>query len=417
MKLTFRFVIVALAVLVMYLFGFFARDLVAGTPPQASKLTKIVNSANQETPPPSRVFSDAFALISSRHIHSQDPEKLIHAGMEGLVASLGDPHTNYLRPQVAEQFALETKGDFVGIGARLADDPLGARIAVVFPDGPAQESGVQSGDVISSVDTKPVAGQAVDEIVEQIRGEAGTKVRLGIVRDGKPVTITVVRRRVDIPTVTSEMLASNIGYVGVSGFSGVTPKQFRQAVETLHSQNPTGLIIDLRGNPGGLLESAADMLSLFVSGKTIVTMKLRGGIVKSTKAPRDRTLPINYPVTILIDGDSASASEIMAGVLRDYGKATIIGTHSYGKASVQDLHSLPQGANFKVTIAKYYLPSGADITRKVDEYGSYLSGGIKPDIEVDFERKDGAAFAVPGKDSQLDRAIEFIKSSFVSRAN
>lgn len=391
--------------------GFFARDVLAGTSPDFAALGKITAPGKvAAAKTPVEVFQDHYDLILAKRGSTTTRENLRNAAMAGMVASIGDPHTNFLEPKINESFTTETKGNYTGIGARLGEDPLGAKIGTIFKGGPAEKAGLKVGDVITKVDNFDASGKEVDVIVDNILGESGTAVNLTVIREGKAglQTLRIVRREIIIPTVESKMLADNIAYISVTGFSEPTPMQFREAVAELDQQKPIGMVIDMRSNPGGLLDAAVKMLSLFVADKPVVTMKERSGKSMTAKTSNGQVMGITYPVTILIDENSASAAEIFAGVMRDYKKATLIGTHSYGKASVQNLFQLPGGASAKITIAKYFLPATGDISRKVDEDGTFISGGLAPDIKVAIPSKGEWKLGEPGKDPQLDRAILFI---------
>lgn len=401
---------ITLAIIVIpitFLFGFYHMDIVSGRMPERSALTNLIRPDAIQTP--AEIFQTNYNYILSNFGGSVDGESLKHAGISGLVASLQDPHTNYLEPKIAESFNIQTKGDFVGIGARLTQDPLGASVYSVFDEAPAHDAGLKAGDVITHVDGKSMAGEVIDDIVELIKGDEGTKVTLTVLREGKSQPIRVVRKRVYIPTVEGKMLPNKVGYISILGFSEPTALQFQQAWEDLSKQGVTSLVIDLRGNPGGLLNSAQDILSYFVEDKTVLTMKGRDGASERVLTHSGRLLGINVPIAILVNDESASAAEIMSGVLQDYGKAILVGDHTYGKASVQDLYPLPGDASLKVTIARYYLPSGRDISRKIDEDGSYISGGLAPDIKEELKINQDTRIGVPGHDSQLDRAIEALR--------
>lgn len=405
-----------LAASLMFFGGFFARDAMAGVPPNSGAFQRLVGSSKAEQTP-TEAFQHNYNLILSTFGRKVAPDDLRHGAMTGLVSSLGDPHTNFLEPKIAEAFSTETRGDFVGVGARLQEDPLGARIFTVFPDGPAKGAGLKANDVVTEVDGKSMSGLDTDKVVTFIRGEAGTPVVLTVVREGHTGTlkIKIIRRKVEIPTVESRLVAGDIGYVQVTNFAGPTTVQFQAALQELSNQNMKGLVIDMRENPGGLLSTAADMLSLFVSNKPVVTMKGRGGKLTTANTKSGLVMNLNVPVAILVNENSASAAEIFSGVMRDYKKATLVGSHTYGKASVQDLFTLPEGATAKITIAKYLLPSGDDISRTQDEDGQYLSGGIRPAVPVEFDLKPGAQFAVVGKDSQLDKAISVLRSQMPAK--
>lgn len=394
----------------MFVFGFLGHDLFSGRPLDTAGLASIV-SQPKEPQTPNQVFVEHYRHILADSLRPQDAADLKFAAMSGVTASLGDPHTNFFDPEVNKAFTTDVKGDFVGIGARLTDDPLGAKIVSVFKNGPAEHVGLKPDDVVSKVNGKDVAGVDVEKIVERIRGEAGTSVTISVVRPGKTglVTVTPTRQRVNIPTAEGRMIG-DIGYLQVVGFSSVTAQQFAQAMFEIDRQHPKGLVIDLRGNPGGLLNAAIDMLSLFVSDKTVVSVRYGDGKIEKGNTANGKAMDIRYPVVLLVNEESASAAEIFAGALKDYGKATLVGTHTYGKASVQDLLQLPEGAGIKVTIAKYFLPQTPDISRKVDDDGSYISGGLKPDVEEPFKFVTGARMGTEGKDNQLDRALQIVRS-------
>jgi carboxyl-terminal processing protease len=402
-----------LIVLLLFLFGigFFSRDVLAGNRPDFTALGRAVSPAQESTITPVETFQSHFNNIYAKHGQNTDALKLRHAAMSGLVNSLGDPHTNYLEPKINERFSTETQGNYSGIGARLQPDPLGAKIATVFPGSPAEAAGIKVGDIITQVDDATVGGQEVEKIVDQILGESGTQVKLGFVREGATglQTLRITRRKVAIPTVEAKWIDPEVGYLSVTGFSETTPIQFEEALTQQIQRGAQGLIIDLRSNPGGLLESAKDMLSLFVAKKPVVTIKAREGKEAVILSDADRVIVGSIPIAIIVNEESASASEIFAGVMRDYNLAKLIGDHTYGKASVQDLKPLPGGASAKVTIAKYFLPASGDISRKNDEDGAYLSGGLKPDFEVKIPTGfEGFQLATPGKDPQFDRALKYI---------
>jgi carboxyl-terminal processing protease len=406
---------ILLITLVAFLFGlgFFSRDVLAGAKPDTAALSRVFSPTEKSKETPVETFQSNYNYILAKHGQSTTPEKLRYAAMSGLVNSLGDPHTNFLEPKINERFSTETSGNYSGIGARLGPDPLGAKIATVFKTGPAFTSGLKEGDIITNVNGKNVSGLEVDAIVENILGEAGTDVKLTVIRPGHSgqINFSITRRKVEIPTVESKMLAGRVGYVSVSSFSEPTPVQFEEAIRQFDESNPAGLIIDLRSNPGGLLDAAIKMLSLFVDEKPAVTIKARGGKSATLNTLGGQTIKGSYPITILINSDSASASEIFSGVMRDYKKAKLIGDHSYGKASVQELRDLPGGASAKITIAKYFLPASGNIGRKVDDDGNYVSGGLAPDFKVEIPRGYDFSLATPGKDPQLDKALEYINGN------
>lgn len=396
--------------------GFAGTDLARGRLPEKGSLQKLLAPAQvKSAPSPTRVFRDAFNHIRKDYYRTVDSNELKYAGMEGLMAALGDPHTQFMEPKLASDFQKETKGkvDFVGVGARLLPDPLGAKVTSVFRDGPAAKAGVRPGDTVVSVDGKSMAGIEIDDIVSKIRGKEGTIVQLTVLRGNSTRTdvLSIKRAKVITPTADSFVIEdANVGYLAVFGFAESTTPQFVQALEDLDAKGIQGLIIDLRNNPGGLLETAVEMLSRFVDDKVVVTMRFRGGKEQSERTYGGLARDLGYPIVILINEESASAAEIFAGVMRDYRKATLVGEHTYGKASVQNVFMLIDGSSAKVTIARYYLPSGVDIARKVDDEGQYVSGGIKPDVLVPLSLSPKTLVGDPKTDNQIQRAMEIIKS-------
>jgi carboxyl-terminal processing protease len=406
-----KFFAVLIGLLTTFSVGFSFRDITEGEPVSESAWAALNPLARQTPVSAQEVFKQHYSSIASRYYKPVDKDALKYSAMQGMFSSLGDPHTNFLEPKTAQQFSLETQGDFVGIGARLDDDPLGAKIVSVFEGSPAKAAGIESGDVVVAVGGKEVAGIAIDEIVTFIRGEEGTVVDVTVLRQGRRITMKVRRARVAIPTVESKSLDDGkVGYIAVSQFSEITPGQFRSQLEALESSSISGLVIDLRGNPGGLLESAVEMLGCFVDNRQVVTMKGKGPKdPKEEKTPRGKVMNLPKPVVVLVNEDSASAAEIFAGVLKEYGQGVLVGKHTYGKASVQNVIPLRDGASVKITTHRYYLPQGKDISRRVDADGAYVSGGLKPDVEVTLKIDENTKFGEAGRDSQLDAALSWIK--------
>lgn len=398
-------------------FGFYYKDVANGTTPGTRPINTLLGV--QTTSPAlsaEAAFRENYARILNNYPRKIDAKELKYSGMEGLVGALGDPHTNFFQPALAKLFKEETQANFFGVGAKLQDDPLGARVATVFEDGPAYRAGLRSGDTITAVDGNSVSGKATDAIVTKVKGPEGTIVRLTVIRPGaeKPLEISIKRARIIAPTVEGKYLKdSGVGYLAISMFSEPTAMQFDAELEKLERNRLKGLVIDLRGNPGGLLSTAAELIGRWVEDETVVKMVFRQEGTSEPATEEQRTVGgtvhnWTYPVVVLMNEESASASEILAGCLRDYGKAKLIGEHSYGKASVQNLFNLRDGASAKVTIAKYLLPKSGDIGRKLDAEGEYVSGGLKPDIEVKaiLDGDVPFEFGDPVKDNQLARAIE-----------
>lgn len=398
-----RLILTLVFVAATFVAGYAWRDLASGRPPKTNPFASSVDSA----PTATEIYRQNLGLILSRAERPVAPDRMKYAAMEGMFAALGDPHTNFLEPQAADDLRLETRGDFVGIGARLSPDPLGATVATVFKNAPAESAGLKPGDTIVWVDGKDTTGEDVDDIVSRIRGKEGTNVKLRVVRAdvAEPIELRITRAVVVIPTAEGRMLpGTQVGYVNVTQFAETTAYQFEQSMKEVLSERPKAVVIDLRGNPGGLLDVARDMLGLFVEGRTVVTMKFRGEGEERVLTPSGRTLANRVPMVVLMNEESASAAEIFAGAMRDYRLATLVGEHSYGKASVQKVFNLLDLSSAKVTIAKYFLPSGTDISRKVDEDGEYLSGGLEPDVDAKLPLT-GVVIGDPEKDAQLKEAV------------
>jgi carboxyl-terminal processing protease len=409
-------------VLCSFGFGFGWRELRSLSLPDADAVSRLLGREPvKPAEAPETVFRQAYSHILSAYYKPIVAKDLKYAAMEGLMASLGDPHTMFLEPELAGEFALETKANFVGVGASLLPDPLGAKVVDVFEDGPAARAGMRPKDLITAVNGKSTVGEPLGDVVDTIRGEPGTVVRLQVVHYGepKPVTMVIRRAQVTTPTVKAKFIEDGqTGYLSIRSFSQPTAEQFDIALDKLDQKPLRGLVIDLRGNPGGLLDAAVDLVSRFAPNNTVVKMRFRSGkeeVVRSYPGVRRQ---FSYPVVILVNEDSASAAEIMAGALRDYKMATIMGdhlpgktSHTYGKSAVQNVFELKDQSSAKITIAKYFLPSGVDIGRKVDEDGQYLSGGLIPDIsvEVDPDKLEEMEAGDPAKDPLLKRAIEFIQ--------
>lgn len=391
--------------------GFSWKDLRIGQGPSSDAFARLVSGRLDDGLTPTQLFRDQFHQILARFHRPIEPTKLRTAAMEGMFASLGDPNTLFMEPQSAENFAIETKGNYAGIGARLGPDPLGARVGTVFKNGPAEKAGLKVADIVTRVGGVDIAGMSIDEVVNHVRGSEGSPVTLTVIRKDvvEPIDIKVSRAIVIVPTAEGMMIeGTKIGYIKVEQFAETTVDQFDMALVDVLRNEPVGLIFDMRDNPGGLLDTAVLMLSRFVDGKSIVTLKERSGAKQESRAPFGRTVGFTGPMIVLVNEGSASASEIFAGVLRDYKLATLVGEHTYGKSTVQSAILLKDMSTAKVTIARYYLPSGENFSRVLDEDGTYVRGGIKPDYVVDLDRTVPWELGKPDKDAQLAKAIDVI---------
>ncbi len=325
-----------------------------------------------------------------------DVNKLLDGLKQGLAEASGDPYTEYFNAEAAKKFNEQLNGTFSGVGAELGKDADNNLIIVAPIAGfPAEKAGLRAKDIIVEVDGDSTINLSISEAVNRIRGPKGTSVTLKVIRgQSQALSFTIIRDNIKIPSVKSEILAGNIGYLQITEYSDDTARLAKEAAAKFKQANVHGVILDVRGNPGGYLDAAVDLSSLWLSNKTVLTER-RGGIVVQTFKSQGSAPLAGIPTVVLIDEGSASASEITAGALRDNKAATLIGVTSFGKGSVQDIQDLQGGAQIKVTIARWYTPSGKNIDKQ----------GIKPDQEV--KRSDADIKA--DKDPQLDAATAFLK--------
>ncbi len=321
-----------------------------------------------------------------------DVNKLLDGMKTGLAAAAGDPYTEYLSTDDAKEYDDQLKGEFSGIGAELSKDDQGNIIVIAPISGfPAEKAGLKAQDLIIQVDGESISGKSISEAVGKIRGEKGTKVKLKIVRnESEQIDMEIVRETISIPSVETKILDGNIGYIKISRYGEDTVALTQKAATEFKQQKVKGVIVDVRSNPGGYLESAVDVSSLWLqTGKTVLQEKRAGLVVKTYRAKGDPTL-LGVPTVVLINEGSASASEITAGALQDNKVATLIGVKSFGKGSVQQLGPLGDGSVLKVTIAKWFTPNGVNINKD----------GIKPNIEVKLDEEKFKS----GTDTQLEAA-------------
>ncbi len=322
-------------------------------------------------------------------------EDMFYGSLRGLAASMDDPYTIFMDPKEAQEFSDDLLGTFEGIGAE-----VGMRndlITVIAPLAgmPAEKAGIRAGDKIYAINGESTIGLGVDEAVKKIRGPKGTEVVLTIIRQDEdgPVDIKIIRDQIFVKSVKTEIRKDGVMVITVSNFNDDTLDLFNQAVETALTKNPKGLILDLRNNPGGYLDTAIYMASAWVKEGPVVVEQFGEGKRQEYFATGNNRLG-NFKTVVLINGGSASASEIVAGALRDYKKATLVGEQSYGKGSVQSLRNLSDGSALKVTVAKWLTPSGDFINDK----------GITPDIEVKLSKDD----LNKNIDPQMNKALELI---------
>lgn len=337
--------------------------------------------------------------IEQVYLHDVDADKLKEGIYKGFIAGLDDPYSAYYTVEETKLMNESNSGQYSGIGALLNQNWETGAISVVrvYADSPAEEAGLRAGDIFLKVGDRELTSEDdLSEVVTHIKGEEGTEVTLTMYRtsEEKEFEVTATRRKLEVETVTAEMKADNIGYLVLSEFDQVSYDQFKQGVEDLESQGMTSLIVDLRGNPGGSLQIVADILDRMLPEGLTVYMEDRDG--KKTEFTSDKETEFTKPLVVLVDGNSASASEIFAGAIQDYGQGTIMGTKTYGKGVVQEIFPLKDGSSLKLTIAEYFTPKGRSVEKE----------GITPDVEVKYEYNE----ANPDQDNQLDAAIAFLQN-------
>ncbi len=344
------------------------------------------------------VFWEAWTLVE-REFYGEvpDDQERVYGAIRGMVATYGDQNTAFIDPTRAQLLQEDTSGAFEGIGASVQLDELGRLvIAEPFIGRPAAEAGIERGDVVLEVDGQSLRGLSLYEAVALIRGKAGSTVVLTILREGidEPFEIPVVRAKIEIEVVESRLLEGSIGYVSLSEFSNNAHRKLLEAIEDLRSQGAEELILDLRNNPGGLLTEAVAVSSLFLEDGLVLREKRKGFDREQTYQVTGSHEVADIPLVVLINRGSASASEIVAGAIKDHQRGTILGEQSFGKGTVQLPHTLRDGSELRVTIAEWFTPNGGTI----DEVG------IVPDIVVERTQAD----FFDDLDPQLDRAVEYL---------
>lgn len=346
----------------------------------------------QELPSVQKV-QEVLQIIDHAYVDNVSDKKLIDGAVKGMLEALDDPYTHYLDAKHFDMFKEHTTGHFVGVGIIISESKNKELIVVSPIKGtPADEAGIKENDVITKIDDKPTKGMNSDQAVRLIRGKRGTKVTLTMRRENvkEPLVFSLIRDKITIPNVDSKVLESNIGYLHLHEFNGRTGKDLREHYNKLKSNGVKGVILDLRNNPGGILEEAVGVASMWIPSGPIVKIKSRTGEIKSENAVggADKDMPL----VVLVNKHSASASEIVSGALQDYGRAIIVGETTFGKASVQTVVDLPDGSGILLTTDKYLTPKGRMIHKT----------GVKPDIkvEVDSKAKD---------DVQQKKAIEVLQ--------
>lgn len=328
-----------------------------------------------------------------RHYNGKlDTSKLIEGANRGLVDAAGDPYTVYLNKQEAEEFDKNLDGTFSGIGAELDKKENNLVIVTPLDNSPAKKAGIMPGDIVAQVNGQDTTNWSIDKAVSEIKGEEGTTVKLTILRGDEVKDISITRAVITDPSVKTEQ-KGDIGVIRISRFGTDTASLVRKAAQTFKNAGVKGIVLDLRGNGGGYLESALEVSSVWLGNDAVVVTE-RGTHGNQTERASGNPILKDMPTVVLIDGGSASASEIVAGALKDNQAAQLVGEKTFGKGSVQKTYNLSHGAKVKVTIAKWYTPKGTNISKV----------GIKPDVTVPFGEG-----STRDNDPQLNRALELIK--------
>lgn len=386
-----------------------------------------------------RIFADVLEKIQQNYVEKVDMQSLIYGAIDGMLKTL-DAHSSFLRPDLYKELQVETKGSFGGLGIEITIRDGILTIVSPIEDTPAFRAGLQAGDRIIKIGGEPTKGMSLFEAVKKMRGKKGTKIDLTIFREGvdEPFDVAIVRDVIKINSVKAKVIDEDLGYIRITQFQEKTGKELKKQLHKIESENEgglKGLILDLRNNPGGLLDQAVEVADEFIdSGKIVYT----DGRMKSQKMEfraHPQADKHDYPMICLVNGGSASASEIVAGALQDHRRAVILGTRTFGKGSVQTIIPLPDGSGLKLTTAKYYTPNGRmiqakgiepdievsnlvhetgrplrflrekDLERHLENQGGGLEGGKAPP-----ESEENEAESKEDKDIQLTRAVDILKS-------
>lgn len=360
--------------------------------------SKIFTPASPELPAEFNTLGEVWELLTEDYVNNEalDPEELSRGAIEGMLEALGDPYTSYLESYQLASSDLE--GSFEGIGAIVSIEDGELTVVSPIAGGPAERQGVRAGDKILEVDGEPTSEMNLIEAVLKIRGDKGTTVTLLILHQGEttPVAIEIVREEIKLDSVYLDMLADDIAHIRITHFSERTLVELTSALTDARQSGARSIILDLRGNPGGYLDVVVDVASEFLDGGIILYEADSEGDIIEEWTASSGGLATDLPLIVLVDGGSASGSEVLAGALRDHERATLIGTKTYGKGSVNILHELSDHSALYVTTARWLTPD-----RHLIE-----GVGLIPDIEVEITEEDIAS----GRDPQLERAIEYLQA-------
>ncbi len=388
-----------------------------------------------------KIFAEVLTQVRTHYVETLETQDLVHGAVRGMLKTL-DPHSSYMTPDMYREMQVETRGEFGGLGIQIGIKDH--RITVIAPiEGtPAYEAGIKAGDVIATVDDEPMADLTLMEAVQRMRGPKGTQVTITVQREElpEPLTFTVIRDIIKIHSVRSRVIDDRIGYIRISQFQESTPKDLGRELVALREENIRGLIVDLRNNPGGLLSAAVGVSDQFLDVDTLV-VSIKGRDGQEDEYRTRLAMPPDYPMIVLVNHGSASASEIVAAAMQDWKKAVIVGKTTFGKGSVQTILPLSDGSGLRLTTAKYYTPSGKSIhnvgvhpdivveerrpdavtqnageaaTPSREQNADVASGNDRSDSDEAADQKDREA-ALMAQDLQLQKAIELLKTWNVFR--
>ena len=368
---------------------------------KTSSLVDKNKGSNEEISNALSKIEEALVKIYSEYIDDISYDTLVEGAISGIASATQDPYTRYMSEDDFNKMLVEGKETYVGIGVHLTYDLKNNGIIILglMPSSPALDAGLKAGDIIYYVDDLKVTYENYYDAIDIIKGEENTEVRLVIKRGEELLVFNVMRKAIQENNISSEII-DNIGYIKIWGFENDTYKQFKEQYEKIRENNIDGIVIDLRNNPGGFVDQALLIANLFVPEDEVLKLVSRYGVEKIYKTTS--TNEIDIPLTILVNGNSASSSEILASVIKDSNKGVIIGTKTYGKGIVQTTKKLSYGGALSITTAKYYTKSGVEIHKN----------GIEPNILVEQADEYKNEIVVPyDKDLQLQRAIEYIKEN------
>lgn len=360
-------------------------------------LLKNVNAGETEHYKRIKTFTETLSLIKSNYVEEVDEKDLVYGAIRGMLNSL-DPHSSFMTPEYFKEMQIDTKGEFGGLGIQIGIKDNILTIIAPIDDTPAFKAGVKAGDKIIKIDGESTKDITIYDAVSKLRGQKGTSVTITIVREDleKPLDIKIVRDIIKLKSVKHKIIDETIGYIKLTQFQEKTAADLRAALEEIDKKNINALILDLRNNPGGLLKGAVDVSSLFLPPeKLVVYIKGRSGEQTEFKTAKGNRY-FNYPMIVLVNQGSASASEIVAGAMQDWEQAVVLGTQTFGKGSVQTVIPLSDGSALRLTTARYYTPKDRSIQ----------TTGITPDIVVELKNTNGSKTHLVYREKDLDKHLK-----------